>query len=443
MSLLFHECRNDVRCRNRPGIVLMMTVVLLVILSLLGYTLVTRLAAQRHRDQYIIDYQAARYACDSAVKYALVAMTDVNASQLISRPNEPDFSDLFALTDEQYEQMLKDWARQNASNRSAADQGAESNDVNAPGLTAIKEEADQNSFNDSNEANSLFAVMDMNELQPVAVRGPYGPAWPCVTAPLEFQIGSAAVKIEIEDENAKLPLAWSMLDEKDGRREAKSGLQTFCEWMGLERNQIEDLQTQLMDIAAIKTFKLDYQTQKAPAPVSVATTAPRSKGRGRRARRMQQPPAPIPATTHIADFARLLHSSLISLDTLAEPTIVGNDRQESPLKYMGVWASKTVNVNTAPRHVLEAAFAFGGDADKIADEIIKRRRIKPFKDIDELKKAMFRYSDSIKKTEKYITTVSDFFTIRVTAASGVARASAVIAVTTVDKKMQKIAVLSG
>jgi 16S rRNA C1402 N4-methylase RsmH len=110
---------------------------------------------------------------------------------------------------------------------------------------------------------------------------------------------------------------------------------------------------------------------------------------------------------------------------------------------MGVWASKTVNINTAPRHVLEAAFTFGGDADRIADEIIKRRKIKPFNDIDELKKALLRYSDSIKKCEKYITTTSSFFIIRVTATSGVAKASAIIAVSSDGKKLEKIAVFSG
>lgn len=415
----------------------MMTVVLLVILSLLGYTLVTRLAAQRHRDQYIIDYQVARYACDSGVKYALVALTDVNASQLISRPNEPDFSDLFALDEEQYKQMLDDWARHNATQKNA-----EPSDTNVPGQLQLTEDVEQSDFNDfnDNDSNSLFTVMDMNESQPVAVRGPYGPAWPYVTAPLEFQIGSAVVKIEIEDENAKFPLGWPLLEEKDGQREAKAGLEIFCEWMGLDRNQVEELQTQLMDVSAIKTFKFVFQSeQPAPTP-SKTPPAPR---RGRRTRRAPPQQKLIPMTTHIADFARLFHSSLINLDTLAKPTLAAGDRQESVLKYLGVWASKSVNINTAPRHVLEAAFAFGGDGKKVADEIIRRRRIEPFKSVDELKKRMLQYSDSIKKTGKYITTVSEFFTIRVTATSGVARASAIIAVTIIDKKMQKIAVFSG
>jgi type II secretory pathway component PulK len=110
---------------------------------------------------------------------------------------------------------------------------------------------------------------------------------------------------------------------------------------------------------------------------------------------------------------------------------------------MGLWASSKVNINTAPRQVLEAAFTFGGDADKIAEEIIQRRRIKPFTDIEDLRRSLFRYSDSIGKCEKYITTASRFFTIRITAVSGVAEASIVFAITKDDKNIERIAAISG
>lgn len=431
----FQYCRNNVICSNRAGIVLMVTIVLLVMLSLAGYMLVTRLAAQRHRNQYIVDYQVARYACDSAIKYALVALTDVNASKLISRPNEPDFSDLFALDNEQYKAMLDNWARQNALSETK-----DSNSVDIAKQFSAYGFEGPNDFNGFNDANSLFTVSDTNTPRPAFIRGPYGPPWPYVIEPLEFRIGSATVKIEIEDENAKFPLVWSILDENQGRREGKVAFKTFCEWMKLDRDQIDVLESQADDVAGIKTFKMDFKAAQAAVPDSSSQPARRS----RRVRRSRQPAVQITPITNIADFAQLFHSGLIDLDTLAKPIIATTERQESPLKYLGVWASKSVNINTAPRHVLEAAFAFGGDGERIADEIIKRRRIEPFKSIDDLKKerTLLRYSDSIRKTEKYITTTSDFFTIRVTATSGVARASAIIAVTMIDRKMQKIAVLA-
>ncbi len=110
---------------------------------------------------------------------------------------------------------------------------------------------------------------------------------------------------------------------------------------------------------------------------------------------------------------------------------------------MGMWGTMKININTAPRHVLEAAFIFGGDEVPIAEEIIQRRREEPFKDIQDLKKALFRYSDSIGRCEKFITTVSRFFTIKVTVVSGVAKASSVIAITKDGEKVQRIAVING
>jgi type II secretory pathway component PulK len=110
---------------------------------------------------------------------------------------------------------------------------------------------------------------------------------------------------------------------------------------------------------------------------------------------------------------------------------------------MAVWGSSKVNINTAPRQVLEAAFTFGGDAEKIAEEIIRLRRLEPFKNVEELRQTLLRYSDSIKECEKYIVTNSTFFTIKVTAVSGMAKASAVIAVKRKGKQIKLIAVIFG
>ena len=142
------------------------------------------------------------------------------------------------------------------------------------------------------------------------------------------------------------------------------------------------------------------------------------------------------------DFAKLFHSSLIDTEELARPSIASESRNESALKYMAMWGSRKVNINTAPRHVLEAAFAFGGDAEKIAEEIIQQRRTKPFKSISDLKKSLFECSNSIEKCEKYVSTVSNFFTIKVSATSGVSKTSTVIAIMRDGGKMKRIAVIS-
>jgi type II secretory pathway component PulK len=127
---------------------------------------------------------------------------------------------------------------------------------------------------------------------------------------------------------------------------------------------------------------------------------------------------------------------------LAKPTIIDGDRKESPLKYISTWGTRKVNINTAPRHVLEAAFIFGGNQVEIAEQIIQRRREKPFENIDDLKRSVVGFTDSINICEKYITTTSTFFTIKITAISGVAESSSIIAITKEGERVKRIAIIN-
>ena len=414
---------NGSNCRSRSGIVLLVTLVLLVVLSTVGYTLSSRISARRHRNQYIIDYQKARYGCDSAVKYALATLEDITP-ELISRPNVPDFSDLFVLSEAEYEELLDQWTDE--VQRSVTDR--------SKSFDAIS---------DINDVNDVNGVTDFNEPNSPTIPGPYGPPWPLVTKLIELQIGSATVRIEIEDENAKYPLAWTLLNDKEVLQEALAGFETFCEWMDVNEVAIDSLKEQLKEISEIRPFKFEFKTikKRVRRPISIHSKRRDRRDQYRYTTKTTSVSSQIAKQTDA--FAKLFHTSLIDTEVLARPTIVSESRKESALKYMGMWASKEVNINTAPRHVLEAAFTFGGDADRIAEEIIQRRRVKPFSNISDLKEALLGYSDSIRKCEKYITTVSKLFTIRVTAVSGVAKASAVIAIMKEGNKMRKIAIISG
>ncbi len=208
--------KNRNNSRSRPGIVLLVTLVLLVVLSTLGYTLSTRVAAQRHRDQYIINYSSARYGCDSAVKYALATLEDIDP-QLISRPNEPDFSDLFCLSEAEYQEILEQWSLENQL--TTFNTGESFNDM--IGITDVDELDDIGS--------DEFGIDGFNGYGSLTISGPYGPPWPFVTEPVEFEVGSAKVRIEIEDENAKYPLGWALLNDGKVKREADAGFETFCE----------------------------------------------------------------------------------------------------------------------------------------------------------------------------------------------------------------------
>jgi len=414
---------------NRPGIILLVTLVLLVVLATLGYTLSSQVAAQRHRDQYIIDYSKARYGCESGVKYALATIEEIEPL-LASRPNEPDFSDLFALTEIQYQELLKEW-------------GIEYQNIN------LGKDQISDIITDTNDVNDINPNINFTEFDYVPIRGPYGPPWPYVTDPVEFEIGSVKVKIEIEDENAKYPLGWALLDDKETEREVEAGFYTFCEWMRLDAVEIELLREELKQIGTIKPFKLDFKqiTKTIRTPRRITNRSSKSSRRTRRTSRTQTSRKVIPVAEQITEqtkhFAKLFHSSLLDTEALARPIPIGESRKESALKYLGIWGSQKVNINTAPRHVLEAAFIFGGDEVKIAEAIILKRREKTFENIEDLKKTLIGYSDSIDKCEKYITTESRFFTIKITATSGVAKASSIIAITKDGKKTQRIAVING
>ena len=415
--------------RNRPGIVLLVTVVLLVVLATLGYTFSSRVATQRHRNQHIIDYSKARYGCDSAVKYAIATLEDLDP-QLVSRPNEPDFSDLFALDDIEYHELLAQW--------NLGPEYAPSGKDRTPADMADLDGVDKFGPGPS-------GATGLDGFDSMSIRGPYGAPWPFVTEPVEFEIGSATVRIEIEDENAKYPLGWALLDDIKIKREVDAGFVTFCEMARLDAGQIDALTGQLAQVGEIKPFKQEFRTITKMVKVPVKTTST-SRSRTTRTPRTKSQRKAISASQQVSEqtahFAEIFHSSLIDTEALARPTIVAEDRKESPLKYIGMWGSRTVNINTAPRHVLEAAFIFGGNQVEIAEAIIQLRKESVFGTIDELKDELFRFSDSIGNCAPYIATTSRFFTIKITAVSGAAKASSIIAITKDGDTIKQIAAIN-
>lgn len=471
-----NECRhkkgpdND---RYRRGVILLVTLVILVILSTLGYTLCVQVAARRHRNQYMIDYCAARYACASGLKYALASVGTLQFD-LVSRPNEPDFSDVFALSEPQYQKLLEEAAALLAADgnvpaesratepldrdslKKAAQTDAKSK-ASAPGAktpknTSLKKAAQTRSANDINDVNDF----DPNggffaKPKPPEIRGPYGPPWPLVTEPMELEIGSAQVKIEVEDENAKYPLGWAMMADEKLKPVAGAGWSTFCEWMGYLPQEIGLLNEDLGKIGKAKPFKTEFkqETENVELPPNLRNkitrptpTAPTAAARRTVSRK------PVTVEEQIdrqnKEYAKLLHSSLINKDLLSRPSIESDTRKESAMKYLGLWATRHVNINTAPRQVLEAALTFGSaaEAPKIAEQIIQCRRTKPVADVNELKQAVPRYSTALDDCRTFITATSTVFTIRITAVSGVARVTAVAAVSKQGEKVQPIAIIS-
>jgi hypothetical protein len=466
--------------KNRAGVILLITLVILVILATLGYTVTARVTARRHRDQYIIDYGQARYACASAMKYAMASVRDLQP-QLVSRPNEPDFSDVFAMSELEYQEFLVQSAKKLAQtdrgltdDETRKDRDAQTEwDADAKTRQNKKTKTKQEGSEEKRQgtkaktkrattrrdadgvedANDIEDVNDMGTLgsESLVVPGPYGPPWPLVVEPLECEIGSAKVTIEIEDENAKYPLNWALIADEQWKATADTGFVTFCDWMGYTESDIETLRADLAKIGEIRPYQIEFkpqtQAKAAEPPASLRSRVSRastSTASARRAVTKNTAPVVDQAEQQKADYVKLLHSSLIDADFLSRPSIASDTRNESAMKYLGLWAARQVNVNTAPRHVLEAALAFGSiaDAPKIAEEIIRQRQVKPFSSIDEVKKGVFQYSDSIEKCKDFLTTASSVFTIRITAVSGVAKATVIAAVSKEGDKIKQMGIIS-
>ena len=444
----FHICTGQ---GNRRGIVLMLTVVVLVILATICYTLSARLARLRRRQQYMIDYQKSRYACDSAMKLAMTVMKEVPIS-LAERQDEPDFSDIFMMDHEQFEQFKAEWAERKALEMEMEMAMEEETSDGKPAFEtrSLSEGLDSSDPNFTEGVEMFMPDADTIDANSIEIPGPYGPEWPLIHEPIEFEMGDSTVTISIEDENAKMPLTWAMTSDAAGNRVAEAAFEVFCEWMQMDVSEIDTLKGQVAEMSKYKQFALSLKpvvyterTRVKTTPRSTSRRQRTSKGRLSRSKTTTRTVKKTrPAIAHATDFAKLLHSSLLDTERLAWAIPNTGYRNESPLKYLALWGSRRVNINTAPRHVLEAAFTFGGDAREIAHEIILMRQEKPIKDIDELKTKLYGYNDSIRKVEPYITTTSKFFAVRVTARTGVARASSVATMVREGNNVQRIAVLA-
>ncbi|MCU0915149.1 MAG: hypothetical protein MUC88_11375 [Planctomycetes bacterium] len=427
-----------------------------------------------------IDYCIARHACASGVKYALASLGSLQAP-LISRPNEPDFSDLFALPEADYQKLLDQAAALQAADSNALwdDSGTTPQTGTAQNPTAPKDsdrktakkkarpkarkEGSRPSAVQSPSLTDVNEVNDVNDLdpnsaawldeKPPVIRGPYGPPWPLVAEPLEFEVGLTKLKIEIEDENAKYPLGWALIADDKLRAEAVVGWTTFCEWMGYQPDEMESLNQDLAKIGQMKPFKTEFkpesQAVEPPANLKSRITRPTTgSAAGTAVQRRTVTKKPVSVEEQVdrqnKEFAHLFHSSLLNKALLARPSLVSDTRRECALKYVGLWGARHVNINSAPRQVLEAALNFGSvaDAPRMAEEIIQRRRDKPAADVNELRQAMPGYSTALDDCRTFLTTVSTLFTIRVTACSGVAKATTIVAITKEGDKIQIVAVIS-
>lgn len=456
--MMYNSVQSD-RNDSRPGVALAITLVVLVSLAVITTILSLRVAQVRQRQQYIMDYQKARYGADSSLKYIFSVLPEQSIAYA-DRQDAADFSDLFWLDKPRYLEYLTAWAATATDEqlqkylKEPEDQEMSEMDGNSLFSGFISK---MMGSSDSNEPNTIVATDRILYVDPnqIVVPGPYGPAWPNVVEPMKLEVGDCKITITVEDENAKMPLSWLVTDNIDANKQARAALDTFAEWMLVDKETVEQLALQLNELGKHKLFQLNPSTVLLSArPAQPQPAQPEqqfSTNRTRRSRRTRtaQPAAQTakqevrsPAG-HAADFAKLFHSSLLDVDPLSIPLSEMAFDDESPMKYLALWGSQRVNVNTAPRQVLEAAFYFGGNATEIADRIIRARREEPFKSVEDLRSKLSGDLASLDRAAPYIDVTSNYFLIKVISRCGNARVSAAAAVIKENKTVERLIVLYG
>ncbi|HPY76271.1 MAG TPA: type II secretion system protein GspK [Anaerohalosphaeraceae bacterium] len=445
---------------SRRGLVLVVVMMILVVLTALSTALSLRLTQVRRRQNYMIDYQRARYACDSALKYMINLLPDQRYT-VVPREGMPDFSDLFWMEQADYESYIRSWlevAPEEQVQKLIAQSGLDTEPVLPERTLAESLALLVKKMIDPNAGLEELAPLPLRQTDPskIKVPGPYGAPWPYVAEPIDLEMGQAHVSISVEDENAKMPLGWAVSDNKA----AQAALTTFCEWMSMDKDQIEDLQQECRKIREEKTFVIDPQPiliKSRAASTAQRTAQAQARSTASRFRTSRQPPGQSaarttpqtaqdqlrPAIAHAADFSKLFHSSLLDVEDLARPRRNTGPRNESPLRYLALWGSQEININTAPRQVLEAAFTFAGEPDKIAEAIIQKRAAKPFQTTQELENLIPEERSRIQAAAPYLTVQSSFFQIRIDSRCGNARCLAAATVFKDQKKVETLAVLYG
>lgn len=459
----------DKKTIRHRGFILLVTMIVLVVLASLAAGLSVHLSVAKRRQQYMIEYQRSRYGVDSALKYIMTVLPNKNFSLTSDRLDVPDFSDLFWMNQAEYADFIADWSQTATDEQVEAvlKKGAsltESAPLSADKISSLfsslfggtgGSDVNEMSMGSYASQESLSVVeLDPND---VVVPGPYGPLWPDVMEPIDLEIGPCQITITIEDENAKMPLSWFVTTSKEANKRAENAIKTFCEWMSWDQQDLLDLEAEIQmsmeQIHEKKAFQLN------PSPVLIRTSvnrrtassaASRTSRRRSRARPVTTSTARTqvtkqrPAVAHTTDFAKLFHSSLLDREFLARSLPDTGDRVENPLKYLSLWGAQRVNINTAPRQVLEAAFSLAMDSfdlPEFTQEVIDHRKEKPFKKIDELKELGGLDTETMNNLQNYLTTTSTFFLVHVTSRSGSATSSAVATVVKEGKNLQQLFIL--
>jgi len=234
-------------------------------------------------------------------------------------------------------------------------------------------------------------------------------------------VGTAKVEIKIYDENSKLPIQWVLHSPIESPRSKKN--QPLNELA-------KDLQAGKP--AAVLADSLVHSIEKSvKVPPPDKYIYHRSMGRRRRGStwRIKSSRRALTKELRHKDPEKYFRQTMtmyarewkdeLQNDSKYEPLLTPLQNQPGSLAdYLGVWGHKKININTASREVMMAAFAPLGFTWEMADEIVEYRQKRPFKSTGYLIKI-----DSLSRSLVYPlrhlgTASSDTFTVHVRARVG-------------------------
>jgi len=235
------------------------------------------------------------------------------------------------------------------------------------------------------------------------------------------------VDIQIYDENAKLPLLWTIksIYPKNRNRFDKSLIDQLTELLGTP-SSISQQATSLirnisgpLDISDL-TVTLRKGRVRNRSRQSKQKTRLGWKPTSSRVRRKQRLVLDKKRREALDVFGAQWHQMLRSDSEFK--TLLPDPAEVSPVfvDYLGAWGHDKININTAPPEVLQAAFHPIGMDSKMVRAIVNYRQKNPIasssimRDISEI--------SSIQTALRYFATVrSDTFTVKVKASLGKAQ----------------------
>jgi len=238
------------------------------------------------------------------------------------------------------------------------------------------------------------------------------------------KIGSVSVEIRIFDENSKYPVYWMLQGPIENSKDhGGKSLQLLGTRVGASPEAVRQATSLVQEIG---------QPLKVIKPISYLYRRSYSRGTVRsRSMTWRLKPTGIKPTLNgkPVTHTKLLHHQMSAFHTQWRDTLREDDKYEdlqTPLAdqnvsladYLGTWGNGTININTAPAEVLEAAFRPLGFTPANAKAIVEYRKKRPFQHTTH----MFRVG-GLNRTTMYAirtlcTTQSDTYSVRVKARLG-------------------------